>query len=358
MPGENSPSYAVLEALGYALYFRDESGALSLAGEPPDWLAQLWPGDALPNGDASPFLENFLIDAHECWDSDAARRSDSGPWIELDPAGNKVQLRATALTAGGRACLVIERLGAAFEASVSVMQQARDNVITLQRLDAEIQKKEILVHCLAENLSAALSNVVTSLRLMELEEPPPKTLQLLDLALRATQEQRALIQKVLDLFGDELGGLYGREDAPCADADLHQVLQLAVENVKPLFDDKGVRLSLPSAGRLCVSVDSGRLVRVVTNMLQDALENSAAGSEVAVRISEEADTALLSVEHPDDGGSPSRLDPSSAPSAEAFLRQHFCRIAVESCHGETGFTPLAGGGTSTWLHLPRSRGAA
>ena len=107
MPGENSPSYAVLEALGYALYFRDEGGALSLAGEPPDWLAQLWPGGALPDGDASPFLENFLIDARECWNAGMGRRAESGPWIERDSARNEVPLQAFALTAEGRACLLL-----------------------------------------------------------------------------------------------------------------------------------------------------------------------------------------------------------------------------------------------------------
>ena len=357
MPDENSPSSAVLEALGYALFLRDESGALRLAGEPPEWLTQLWPGGALPAGDASPFLENFMTDARECWSAGGDRRAESGPWIERDPANNEVPLRAIALTAGGRACLLIERLGEAYKASVSMLQMARDNVIMLHRLDGEIQKKEILVHCLAENLSAALSNVVTSLRLIELEEPPPKTLQLLDLAMRGTQEQRALIQKVLDLFGDELGGLYGREDAPCAEADLHQVLQLAAKNVKLLFDEKGVRLSAPDADGLRVTADAGRFVRVVTNLLQDALENAAAGSEVAVRISAEADTVLIEVERPDDGASASRIDPSSAPSAEAFLRLHFCRIAVEGCQGEMGLTPRADSGTCAWVRLPRSGGA-
>ena len=342
MPDGISPSDAVLDALGYALFLPDENGALRLSGQRPDWLARLCPGDVLA-ADASPFLENFLIDARECWR--AGGRAESGPWVEHEG----LQLQAAALTAGGRACLLIERLGEAFAARVSVLQKARETVIALQRLDAEIQKKEILVHCLAEDLSAALGNVVTSLRLIELEENSPKTLQLLGLAMRGAQDQRQIINKVLDLFSDELGGLYGRAAAAAADADLHRVLELAVEDVMPHFSEKGVRLTLPEAGAAGVSAETARFARVVANLLRHALERTPPGGEVAVRISEEGDAAMLAVEHPGDAS-----DPSGAPSPEVFLRLHFCRIAVESCHGEMGFTPREGGGTRAWLRLPKS----
>ena len=350
MPDENSPAAAVLDALGYALFLRDENGALRRDGRAPEWLARLCSGDVLA-ADASPFLENFLIDARECWS--AGGRVESGPWVERDD----LQLQATALTAGGRACLLVERLGEAFAKKVSVLQKARETVIALQRLDAEIQKKEILVHCLAEDLSAGLGNIVTSLRLLELEANSPRTPQLLALALRGAQEQRNLINKVLDLFTDELGGLYGREGEKAATSDLHRALRLAMESVAPHFSEKGVRLLAPeaSADALRVPAEEAHVVRVVANLFHNALENTTAGSEIAVRISDEAETALLTVEHPGGGSGAmaSRFDPSSAPSPEAFLRLHFCRIAVESCHGEMGFTPREGGGNCVWVRLPK-----
>jgi hypothetical protein len=109
MPAEDSPSSAVLEALGYALFVRDDAGSLRLAGNAPAWLMRLWPearsaGAELPVSDASPFLENFLIDARECWNADVSRQVESGPWIERDSTGAEVQLQARALMVGGRAC--------------------------------------------------------------------------------------------------------------------------------------------------------------------------------------------------------------------------------------------------------------
>ena len=349
MPDDDSPSSAVLKALGYALFVRDEAGALRLAADAPEWLARLWPAVAVRGAElveASPFLENFLIDARECWSAGEARTAESGPWVEREG----VTLQARALTAGGNAHLLVERLGEAFAAQVAVLQKARETVITLQRLDAEIQKKQILVHCLAEDLSGALGNVVTALHLIELEPNSPRTSQLLNLALRSAHEQRSLMDAVLALFPEELSGLY----AASAHADLHRALSLAMENVGPHFSEKGVRLSPPEALANAVQIlaHDAHVERVIGNLLRNALEHTPSGSEVVVRISDEPDAALLAIEFPYEPAHPD-LEAIFGSSPEAFLRHRFCRIAVRSCHGELGFRPRQGGGTCVFVRLPK-----
>src|SRR5438067_11631519 len=101
---ESSPPSVVLRALGFALFVRGADGSLLLEGaQPPPWMRQLWPALAeqrqLPIADASPFLENFLIDAEECWREGGNRRCQSGPWVEQDADGTEVHLEATVLTA-------------------------------------------------------------------------------------------------------------------------------------------------------------------------------------------------------------------------------------------------------------------
>src|SRR5437762_3137842 len=110
----DSPAQAVLETLGYALFRREHSGALRLSGRAPAWLAVLWPAlqksePVLTVADASPFLENFLIDAEECWRNDGAGPVKSGPWVETG-SGTEVHLEATAMTANGQSLLLLERL--------------------------------------------------------------------------------------------------------------------------------------------------------------------------------------------------------------------------------------------------------
>jgi signal transduction histidine kinase len=247
MPERGSSAGAVLEALGFAIFVRDRSGALRLEGTAPEWLRSIWPelkkGALLPTEKASPFLENFLVDASTCWEAGGETCSRSGPWIEQTDTGTEVTLEAVALNAGDQAILLLERLGEVFEAKKSMLQKARETVIAYQRLNSEMQKKEILLSCIADEMNAALANTITSLRLMELEQSPERIRQLLGLASRATEEQQSLINKVLHVFADELEELYGHNGSGQAEAKLDDALKAAKENVASLFADKRVRLS-------------------------------------------------------------------------------------------------------------------
>ncbi|MEO6872134.1 MAG: hypothetical protein ABI233_07935, partial [Chthoniobacterales bacterium] len=252
MAAPDSPPSAVLEALGFALFLRDDAGSLCLHGAPPAWLAAFWPSltseaNALPVSEASPFLENFLIDAEETWAVGGQTRVNSGPWIEQNPAGEEVSLEATALNIDGASALLLERLGEVFEAKKGMLQKAREIVIAYQRLNSETQKKEILLSCIAEEMNAALGNAVTALRLIELEKHSPRAQQLLSLAMRATEDQQALINKVLNVFAAELEDLYGRAGDSSAETSLGEVLPQVKKNLGGSFEEKQVQLNLPPA---------------------------------------------------------------------------------------------------------------
>ena len=366
MPASESAADIALEALGFALFVR-EFGALRLSGPPPEWLFRLWPAVAAPGAklqaaEASPFLENFLIDAGECWDAGGSRRAASGPWVERDVHGAEVRLEATALTAGGRSMLLIEQLGESFETRQSMLQKARETTIAYQRLNAEIQKKEILLHCLAEDLSAALGNVITSLRLMELEQNPTKIKHLLSLASRATDDQQALISRVLGVFADELNTFYGEAGETLSSVDLHAVTRRAIEAAAPQFAEKGVRLATLNtpAGTVAVAAEAAHLERVLANLLENALEHTPAGREVAVRIEEEPESVALHVSDASARIPPgvraklfAKFETAAGSSSAAILRLHFCRIAVESWNGEIGHIPLEGRGNCFWIRLPK-----
>jgi signal transduction histidine kinase len=367
MPEAASPAQSVLEALGFVLFAREESGALRLLGETPAWLGVLWPALAendgvLPIADASPFFENFLIDAEECWNAGGSGQAKSGPWVE-DGSGSEAQLEATALTANGQPLLLLQRLGEEFEAKKNVLQHARETVIAHQRLNSEIQKKEILLHCVADEMTAALANATTSLRLIEMEDNGPRTQLLLGLANRATQEQQALIQRILGVFEDELRGAYGESGLTKTNAHWDTVLRQALDAATPLFAEKGVSLSAADAAtsEIRISLDAMQLERVVGNLLENALERTPAGGTVMVRTANEPETLCLQVEDNGAAIAPQICESLLAkwdPANAAGLRLHFCRIVVENCGGEIGCSPLSGGGNRFWIRLPKSSAAA
>ncbi len=371
MPTAGSPAQSVLAELGFVLFARAKAGELPLLGKAPGWLAALWPALAgpdalLPIDEASPFLENFLIDAEECWGKGGDARATSGPWVERDSQGAELQLEATAMTVEGQSILLLERLGAAFEAKKSVLQRARETVIAHQRLNSEIQKKEILLHCVADEMTAALANIITSLRLIELEDNGPRTKLLLGLATRATQEQQTLIHRILGVFEEELQSVSGRADLTNAGTEAGAVLRRALDAAASLFAEKGVRLEAPasSSGSAQVSTDPAHLERVVANLLEAALERTPAGGCVVVRAKEEEETIFWQFEddgaalEPDTGANLFRQwDPANAASPATALRLHFCRIVVENCGGEIGCEPVPAGGNRFWIRLTTS-GAA
>ncbi len=249
MPRPFSPADATLEALGYALFVA-EGATLRLASKPPGWLRGIWPkvkaaGAKLPVSDMSPFLENFLIDAAECWEIGGDRRARSGPWVETDSSGDQLQIEAVALTVKGQRVLLIERLGEDFESRKAVLQKAREVVVSYQRLSTEMQKKEILLHYLAEDMNSSLGNIITSLRLVELEQNPLRMRKLLDLAGQASRQQQSIIHRILSSFSEELENLYGQGSGH-ADADVFAAVHLAAETARPPFADKRVTLDTPT----------------------------------------------------------------------------------------------------------------
>lgn len=362
-PHRDSWAGAVLESLGIAVLVH-AYGAIRIQGNPPAWLRSIWPVMTTPDATlpgSSPFLENFLVDARTCWAEGGEKRVRSGPWTEQTADGTELSLEATALTAGGQQILLLERLGEVFEAKKSMLQKARETVIAYQRLNSEMQKKEILLHCISEEMNAALANVITSLRLIELEKDPARIAQLLGLASRATEEQQTLINKVLNVFAAELEGLRGRNGAAIAEAKLSDAMRAAEENAASQFAEKGVRLRLAGSGldQIRVAMDSTHLTRVLSTLLENGLQSAPAGDEVRLNFAEESGSILIRVSDngpsvaPDICANLFSRAMTAAPGPQASqLPLQFCRIAVENCGGEIGYESRKEGGNTFWIMLP------
>jgi signal transduction histidine kinase len=355
----------VLNSLGYALFQRGEDGALQLEGEAPDWLRSLWPvlkesGAALPIEAASPFFENFLIDAEEAWQNGGETRAASGPWIETKPDGSELTLEASALTVRGRSMLLLARQGQEFEAKKAMLQTARETVIAYQRLNSEMQKKEVLLSWIAEQMNASLANVITSLRLIEAEDNPARTRQLLGLAARAADEQQTLIHKILAMFKAELEGLYGRSEEAQRGATLRDVLSEMQQDVASQFAERKVDLRLTSGvDGAQVAMEANHLRRVLVSFLETAL--TSARAEVTIEAREENDALLLRVCNdgaplPPDICSGLFAKDASTNTNAAAMRLQFCRIAVENCGGEIGCEVREPTGNCFWVRLPKMAG--
>ena len=122
---------AVIESL--------ENGCFRVVGELPGWCETVYPSltteaETLPLYDLSPVLDNFLVDAEAFWQRSGSGRLPSGPWNEVDAAGQSCALEAFAVCVGPRRLLGVERLGVDYEETRAVLQKAREASLDYHRL--------------------------------------------------------------------------------------------------------------------------------------------------------------------------------------------------------------------------------
>jgi hypothetical protein len=127
---EDTIAADLLAVLEVAVLEREAPGKLRLIGTAPEWFARFRPEAAsgpatFTNGLASPFLENFLIDAESFWESNGAGRLKSGLWTETGPMGADFHMEASAVSIGDRRILMIEYRAVDYKETQSILQTAR-----------------------------------------------------------------------------------------------------------------------------------------------------------------------------------------------------------------------------------------
>lgn len=377
---------ALLSALDKLVLERQPDRSFVLCNEPPSWLYQL--GDGVPWRDQPisveclwPFLDSFLPEAEEVWAGRGAFRKGSGCWTEMTGDGDELHLEATALRLGSSALLVITRNDELFFERRRLLQRARELRLTHDALSREMERKDVLLHCIVHDLAGPLNSVLGSLSLLEEQALPGKSEELIRLALKAAMRQRRLIREILDTFAFERGGLDGTGDLE-KPLDLGAAVTEVLDALRPMALSRNVRVPgpsdvLPPAGHnhaiegsiatepggghpYMVVAEEHRLSRVLFNLIQNAIRFSPPGAKVGVRMHNEAEKVRLSVEDEGPGVEPAvvpRLFQKFArgvdPGAGTGLGLYFCRITVENWGGTIGYEPRPEGGARFWVRLHR-----
>ncbi len=243
MMAANSILESFLAAQGYALFEYTGNGVFHPIGEYPKWCENLWKGalardKSIRLAEASPLLENFLIDAEAFWNSNREGSTNSPVWIERDPSGREVQLEAAALHVDGKNVLLIRNLASIYAERQKLYQAARDSLLEHERLLREIQKKEILLHCIIHDLSQPLTAMRGCFNLMSLQDLSADLRRMVETGERESNRQEQMIRGILQAFSADLAGQQAStESAPDA-ADIGAAAQRAVQEFSPAFAEK------------------------------------------------------------------------------------------------------------------------
>jgi signal transduction histidine kinase/DNA-binding NarL/FixJ family response regulator len=366
---------ALLESEGYAAFEYLGNAQFQLVGPPTRFSIQLL-GDGAGAGvrltDRMTFLESFLPDAEESWNSEAEAdaRAESGAWIETVDGGRELALEASAFRLAGRRILLIQNPQKRFAGDSTLLQTARDAALEHERLLREIQKKEILLHCVIHDLSQPLSAMRGCFSLLAAENLPAKLQELIEIGQRQSRNQEELIRGILQAFSAELTAQDATAHDPANAPDLLKCAQQIVADYSAAFAAKGARievdLKVDLSGLWRVAGDEPRLRRIYTNLIENALRYSLAGSAVTLGVIDEGKFVRAFVDDegpglPTGDGAP-RLFALFAKGKEgggkAGLGLYFCKITVERWGGTIGAENRPGRGTRFWIRLPRAEDSA
>ena len=343
---------------------RDAADAFHPAGQMPPWFASLGSGENAVMKPASvfPFLEHFLPDAEPFWESSGTGELRSGIWTESARDETAIHLEATACVVGDESLLLVRRIETEFDQLHRALQRGRELSLIHERLLAETNKKEILLHCIVHDLSGPLSGITGALDILRSEKLSPEARRFLELGRLGARQQANFISDLLDSFRAEMGSVDAGVSDPAQAPDLIRCAREVADTLKPAFAVRDVQCSVVLApgvlARLRVVAEWNRLLRVLHNLLQNALRHSFAHGIVTVTIARENAHVCVTV---DDSGP--GIPPDIAPQLfQKFVRGHgasgkaglglfFCRITVEQWAGTIGCEPRAEGGTRFWFRL-------
>ena len=367
----NSIFESFLAGQGYALFEYLGDGDFRLLGEWPDWCANIWgarPSDDQPIGLAgkSPFLENFLVDAEEFWRVRLPGSANSGNWIERGTDGREIPLEATARSLDGKRILLLQNLSETFGQQQQWFQTARNSLLEHEKLLKEIQKKEILLHCIVHDLTQPLSAMNGVFNLLNRENLPAALRKYVKAGERESQRQELMIRGILEAFSNDLAAQQVREISPAEAPDLLACAKQAIEEFSPAFREHQIRLSLgPHVGGSHgwrVVGDSSRIDRIFGNLLENAMRYAPRGTTVAIGLENQDGFVLAFVDDEGPGLPPDQrpdqlfalFSKGKTHAGKAGLGLYFCKLTVERWGGAIGAETRERGGSRFWFRLPRT----
>ena len=367
----NSILESFIASQGYALFEHLGAGNFRLIGDGPGWYQEIWGAPAssaklVRLGDKSPFLENFLVDAEEFWRLMSPGSANSGNWIERGTDSREIPLEAGAYSLDGKKILLIRNLSATFAQEQQLFQTARDSLLAHEKLLKEIQKKEILLHCIVHDLTQPLSAMNGVFHLLDREALPATLRKYVKAGERESQRQELMIRGILEAFSSDLAAQKANETSVSEAPDLLACAKQVIEEFSPAFRERQIRLALgahvgTSRGWRVVG-DVSRIDRIFGNLLENAMRYAPKGTTVSIGLQDQDGFVLACVDDEGPGLPPDQrpdqlfalFAKGGSHSGKAGLGLYFCKITVERWGGAIGAETRATGGSRFWFRLPRA----
>ena len=162
---------------------------------------------------------------------------------------------------------------------------------TFARLEAAFAQQQQFTSDAAHELRTPVSVMLTQTQTaLNRERSANEYRETVEACQRAAQRMRRLIESLLELARLDAG----QEAMKRLQFDFSKTVNDCVELVKPLADERNVKIYCDLAALECVG-DSERLAQVVTNLLTNAIQYDQPGGEVRVKLEAQGGVAVLAV---------------------------------------------------------------
>lgn len=360
---------SILSSLDVAVFERTRAHEFLLLGEAPEWLPNLWPGinGFVPVDPAEQFtfLEHFMVDAEAAWSEPGNQWAASGPWTEADRDGQDWALEAIAIKSADRNLMLLRFPSADYETLRDILQKSRLQTLEHGRLIKEINKREVLLHCIVHDLSTPLAGIKGSMMLMKNDQMVrPGGEDLLKIGLNQVNKMQSLIREILTTFANDVQPLIPTMITGDAAPSVRLCCEEVITVLSAMAYQKGVTFDVAasscSVDDAKVIADVARLERVIFNLAENALRFAPEGSRITVAVSDEGESVITTITDQGPGVNDDvagflfdKFAKSAQRGGQAGLGLYFCRITVESWGGEIGFRNEPAGGASFWFRIPK-----
>ncbi|MCZ2097967.1 MAG: GAF domain-containing protein [Anaerolineae bacterium] len=273
--------------------------------------------------------------------------------------GQEVRFRSTAWRKDGTSCAVEVYAKRLDHGPAADRIQWIEHDLSSQLMVEELRRD--MTAMVYHDLRGPLGNVYSSLEALDrllADEPNPAVRSLLDVACRASQQSRRMVDSLLDIQRLEEGmRLRDRHNSA-----LNTLVEGAVEQMRPLAEEKNIRMRLALAADLpLIYVEPDMIERVVGNLIDNAIKYTPDGGVIVISTASSGGEVFIRVK---DTGPGIPLD-AQRSIFDKFARVRyrdaprgvglglaFCKLAIEAHGGRIWVHSAADTGSIFTCALP------
>ncbi len=272
----------------------------------PRWYKEFFPGrisDPKINFiDTFPFLEVFLIEAEDFWNSDSDGKFKSGIWTESNN-GREIFLNAFAIRSDGKKYIIIRKNEEAVDSEQLGFQMAREQKLAYEKLEKAERKlktlleyKDKFVSIVSHDLRSPVSAVlgITDMLIRDETELSKLSDFYRDLILNIRDEMLRLLDyndKLYHWSNLELGNF----ETVKKETSLLSLIETAERTSKAKFNEKNINFSSNLKEDIYILVDQTLFSQVFNNLISNAVKFTPEKGNISIDVFDRKDDLQIKV---------------------------------------------------------------